>query len=180
MNALLVLLFALLFPLSHIFSGWAFSFAEISTHISLIYLPAFMRLANVLILGCAKGTVATLLGGVLLMRYFNEPLGLALLNTLCSAAGPLLALCLFQWQCRRPVELTSLKDLAWLTLIYAISNAVLHHAMWSVVDPAKLEAPQQVLWMVLGDVFGALLGAYIMKWLIVWYRQQKIKVDLLD
>jgi hypothetical protein len=34
------------------------------------------------------------------------------------------------------------------------------------------------VWMVLGDIFGALLGAYIMKWTIVNYRQYRFKADL--
>lgn len=63
MNFLLIILFAIIFPVVHIVNGWVFKFAEVSPHIGLIYLPAFMRLANVLILGRANGTVATLLGG---------------------------------------------------------------------------------------------------------------------
>lgn len=180
MNFLLIILFAVIFPIIHVLNGWVFKFAEISPHIGLIYLPAFMRLANVLILGRISGTVATLLGGMLLMQYFNETTTVALLNSLCSATGPLLALSLFKLHAKREVELTSLKDLTLLTLLYAIANAVLHHAMWSVLDPSKLVAPAQVLWMILGDINGALLGAYIMKWVIVTHRQCKLKSDLLD
>lgn len=180
MNFLLIILFAIIFPVVHIVNGWVFKFAEVSPHIGLIYLPAFMRLANVLILGRANGTVATLLGGLLLMQYFDEVTSVALLNSLCSAGGPLLALSLFRLHAKRDVELTSLKDLTFLTLIYAIANAVLHHAMWSVLDPSKLVAPVQVLWMILGDILGALLGAYIMKWVIVSHRQCRLKSDLLD
>lgn len=94
--------------------------------------------------------------------------------------GPLLALYVFKLHEKREVELTSLRDLTALTLMYAIANAVLHHAVWSVLDPSMLVAPTQVLWMVLGDIMGALLGAYIMKWVIVWHRRQKLKTDLLD
>lgn len=178
MNALLVILFAVLFPLLHVLNGWVFKFAEISPHIGLVYLPAFLRLANVLILGRVHGTLATLLGGLLLARYFDESMLEALLNTLCSAGGPLLALYLFRWHAARAVELTSLRDLTWLTLVYAVSNAVLHHAMWLVLDPTRLVAPVQIFQMVLGDIAGALLGAYIMKWSILAYRQRKVRADL--
>lgn len=180
MNALLIVLFAILYPVVHLANGWIFKFAEITPHIGLIYLPAFLRLANVLILGPFSGTLATLLGGVLLMEYFGVGTVLALLGNLCSAGGPLVALALFRLHYRRDVELTSLKDLGWITLVYSLANAILHHAMWSVVAPAKLEAPTQVLWMIVGDILGALLGAYLMKWTIVWYRQRKLKADLLD
>jgi len=90
----------------------------------------------------------------------------------------LLALFLFKLHVRRDVELTSLKDLTVLTLIYALSNAVLHHGMWSIVDRSNLVEPSQMVWMILGDIFGALLGAYIMKWGIVSYRQYRLKADL--
>lgn len=180
MNVLLIIVFSILFPLVHVVNGWVFKFSEITPHIALIYLPAFLRLAHVLILGRLSGTLATLLGGLLLMWSFNETLTVALLNSLCSAGGPLLALFLFKLHAKREVELTSLRDLTVLTLVYALTNAVLHHAMWSALDPAMLVAPTQVLWMVLGDIMGALLGAYIMKWVIVWRRRQKLEADLRD
>ena len=67
-----------------------------------------------------------------------------------------------------------------MTLIYAVSNAVLHHAMWSMLDPSKLIEPTQVLWMIVGDISGALLGAYLMKWSITTYRQYRRHSDLMD
>lgn len=180
MKFLLIALFSVFFFLIHIANGWVFRFVEISPHIGLIYLPAFLRLANVLILGTVSGTLATLLGGLLLMQYTDEATAAAMLNSLCSAAGPLVALSLFRLHAKREVELTSLKDLTLLTLVYAITNALLHHALWTWLEPATLVSPLQVLWMILGDLSGALLGAYIMKWLIVCHRQRKLKSDLLD
>jgi uncharacterized membrane protein len=180
MNTLLVILFAVFFPFSYVISSWVFGFAEISPHISLIYLPAFMRLANVLILGSFNGFLATLLGSLLLMAYLQVPAWAAVLNSLCSAGGPLVALWLFRWHSKRSVELTSLKDLTLFTLLYAVSNAVLHHLTWSLVDRSKLQAPSQVLWMILGDITGPLLGAYALKWVVVKYRACKFKAELLQ
>jgi len=180
MNALLIIAFAVLFPIVHIANGWIFKFAEISPHISLIYLPAFLRLANVLILGPRNGTLATVFGGMLLMRTFDDNSVAGLLNIGCSAFGPVVALVIFKTYTRRNFELTSLKDLGALTVIYAIANAVLHHLVWSVVDKSQLSEPIQVLWMVLGDIFGALIGAYALKWTISKYRQNKISRDLIN
>ena len=171
MSAALVIVFAVIFPLAHILNGWMFQWVEITPHISLIYLPAFLRLVNVLVLGPWHGTLSTLLGGLLLMYYTGESPPVALLNGLCSATGPLLALALFRWHMGRAVVLTSLKDLTLLTLVYALSNALLHHVLWSLLDRALLQSPTQVLWMFVGDVVGALLGAYLMKWAIQCYRQ---------
>lgn len=180
MNALLVILFAALFPITHIANGWIFKFAEISPHISLIYLPAFLRLANVLILGPRNGTLATLLGSLLLIQTFNDHPVVSMLNIVCSASGPLVALYIFKIYTHRHFELTSLKDLSALTLMYAIVNAVIYHLVWSIFDPSQLAIPIQVLWMVLGDIFGALLGAYAMKWFISEFRRRKIVKDSLD
>jgi hypothetical protein len=180
MRWLLIIVFSVIYPLAHIANGWIFRFTEISQHINLIYLPAFLRLAHVLILGRLNGSLATLIGGLLLMWYFDEGTLASWLNSVCSAGGPLLALYLFGWHAKREVELTSLKDLTVLTLLYAFSNALLHHAMWSVVDRTQLVEPSQVMWMVLGDILGALLGAYIMKWSIVGYRKYKLRADLLE
>lgn len=178
MNALLIIVFSLIFPITHIANGWIFEFAEVSSHISLIYLPAFVRLANVLVLGPLKGTLATFMGGLLLAQTFDEPFVASTLNICCSASGPLISLCIFKMYSRRNVHLTSIKDLGVLTLMYALSNAVLHHLVWSVVDPSKLSEPIQVVWMVLGDIFGALLGAYLMKWCILKYRQVQVSRNL--
>lgn len=178
MNALLIIALAVLFPVVHIANGWLFKFAEITPHISLIYLPAFLRLANVLVLGPRNGTLATLLGGVLLMRTFDDNSLSGLLNVGCSAFGPVVALVIFKTYTRRNFELTSLKDLGALTVIYAIANAVLHHLVWSVVDKSQLSEPIQVLWMVLGDIFGALIGAYVMKFSIRYFRLRQIAKDL--
>ena len=49
-----------------------------------------------------------------------------------------------------------------------------------VVDKSQLAEPVQVLWMVLGDIFGALIGAYAMKFAIEHYRLRQIAKDLGD
>ena len=80
MHILLILALAVLFPATHILSGWLFDFATLNDHISLIYLPAFLRLFNLLILGPLFGTLSTVLGCLLLLQQFNEPIELELLN----------------------------------------------------------------------------------------------------
>ena len=92
LELLLLPCFALLFVLLHFMTGWLFGFAELSSNISLLYLPAFMRMLSVLVLGKFRGTVATLLGGMLLMVFLESVSLTGLVNVFCSAAGPLLAL----------------------------------------------------------------------------------------
>lgn len=170
MQLTLILILGVLYPLTHILNGKLFAFAEITPHIGLIYLPAFLRLLNVLILKPRDGTLATLLGGVLLMQVFDNSTLVELLNIACSTGGPLIALYLFKLYFKREVNLTSPQDLAALTFLYAPANALLHHVMWSQLDPSQLQAPLQVLWMILGDITGTLLGAYCLIFVVRVYR----------
>jgi hypothetical protein len=158
------LLSALAFPFLHFSNGWVFSFLEVTPFVNLIYLPSFLRMLNVLVLGKFWGTLATALGGVFLMQMSNDQSIVSLMNVLCSASGPLLAVMAFRYFTGRDVSLQSLKDLGIVTLGYCAVNAIVHHLVWSQFDTVQLVAPQQLLWMMLGDFNGALIGAYGLKW----------------
>lgn len=161
----LIIALGILFPLLHKANAWLFAFAEISPNISLIYLPAFLRLLNVLVLGKFKGTVAGLLGGLILLALnAQDPLLLGVVNMLCSSAGPVLAVLVFEHWHKKPVKLVSLKDLGQVTLLYCLANALVHHFAWALIAPDQLRSTEQVLWMVIGDLTGTLIGAYLLKW----------------
>lgn len=156
---------AIAFPLVHLFNGWLFGFAEITPSIGLIYLPAFLRLFNVLVLGLIKGTLATFAGGLLLMLMLGGSGSIVeILSIVCSAGGPLVAVLAFRLTRGRPAQIGSLHDVAVVALIYCAANALLHHLMWSFFDPSQLASPLNLFWMALGDFNGALLGAYALKW----------------
>ena len=174
MYLLLILALAVLYPATHIFNGWLFEFATINDHISLIYLPAFLRLTNLLVLGPVFGTLTTILGGLLLIANFQESLSLALLNIACSSASPLIALMGFRIYFKRGVQLSDLRDLAALTLIYCICNSLLHHTSWLVTQPAQTFNAQEAAWMFIGDLNGALIGAYLLKALIDFMEKRGI------
>ena len=164
LEILLTLLSALIYPFLHLANGWIFNSFEFTPHVGLIYLPAFMRRLNVLVFGKFWGTLATALGGIFLMQMLNQQSTVGLLNVLCSASGPLLAVLVFRIYTGREVSLLSLKDLGIVTLVYCLANAMVHHLVWTFFDPAQLVSPQQLLWMMLGDFNGALIGAYVLKW----------------
>jgi hypothetical protein len=164
LELLLLPCFALLFVLLHFMTGWLFGFAELSSNINLLYLPAFMRMLSVLVLGKFRGTVATLLGGMLLMVFLESVSLTGLVNVFCSAAGPLLALWTFERFNGQAVKLTSLKDLSTVTVAYCVANALIHHSVWLAFDLNELGSGVQVFWMMVGDLNGALLGAYLLKW----------------
>jgi hypothetical protein len=148
----LTLLSACIYPFLHIMNGWIFSSLEITPHVGVIYLPAFVRMLNVLVLGNFKGTLATVLGGIFLMMVSRDSSVVGFLSVLCS------------FYTGRDVSLLSLKELGIVILLYSLLNALLHHLVWTLLDPAQLVRPQQFLWMMLGDFNGALIGAYALKW----------------
>ena len=163
MNLLLVLVLAVLFPAAHVLNAWLFDFANLNAHVSLIYLPAFLRLFNILVMGPVYGTLATLIGGLILLFWFNEPIVLGLLNIAASCAGPLVAMMGFRIYFKRRIQLTSLKDLSLVTVVYAICNSLFHHTTWLLLGNEQLIEPNSSFWMLIGDLNGALLGAYLFK-----------------
>ena len=153
-----------LFCAVHLFNGWALRGIEFSEHISLIYLPGFLRLVHVLILGMFWGTAATAVGGLLLMFWSHDGLLVGLANLGVSASVAMVSVVLMQLLLGRRVALTRLGDLIRLALLYATLNAALHHIVWSWLDPSQLVQPAQLFYMMLGDINGALLGAMLLRW----------------
>jgi hypothetical protein len=66
---------------------------------------------------------------------------------------------------KRPLSLARLSDLIALAVFYALLNALVHHAMWSVLDPTQLVNSNQLFFMMVGDLNGAVLGALGLRWL---------------
>ena len=152
------------FCASHLLNGWLFQAIAISDHISLIYLPAFFRLFNVLVLGLFWGTLGTAIGGVLLLAWSQDAtLWISLFNMCVSAGVAAISVVLLQMLLRRRLSITRLGDLLKLSVLYALMNALMHHVLWTVVDPSQLLYPSQVFEMMLGDLFGAMLGAWLLR-----------------
>ena len=164
-----MLLFAVimggLYCVMHLLNGWALAAIEFSDHINLIYLPGFLRLANVLLLGLFWGTASTAMGGLMLLHWSHDSLFLSFCNIATSALSPLIAVLLLRSMQRRYVALSRLSDLVQLAFLYALLNALIHHLMWSWLDPTQLMQPDQLIYMVVGDINGVLLGGLFLRWL---------------
>ena len=158
---LLLALCAPLFAAAHIFNGWVFQHWELSSHIAWIYLPAFLRVAYVLVLGPGWGFVAVFLGSLMLGGGFDENLLQASTNAFASALGPILALWLFKVLKERPLQISRLSDLVQMCILYALLNALVHHAAWSFNQPDQLMTVHQMPIMVIGDLAGAVLGSML-------------------
>jgi hypothetical protein len=131
-------------------------------------------LANVLVLGQAWGTLTTALGGVLLAAWNNNMTWVEGMNVLASSTSGLVSVWLFQIIKERPVRLLDLKDLVQLVLFYALTNALLNHVAWTLVEQDALITVHQLPMMVVGDFLGAMLGALLFNWVA-----RKLKLDQL-
>ena len=159
-----ILLLAFCVPLfagAHLFNGWVFQYFELSVHISWVYLPAFLRVAYVLVLGSVWGFSTIFLGSLLLSSDFDEHLLHNITNSVASALGPVLALGLFRLMKERALQISRLSDLVQMCLLYALLNALLHHVAWSYNQPYQFLSPDQLPIMVIGDLTGAVLGAVL-------------------
>lgn len=161
---ILVALAGVLFCAVHIANAWLFHNFEVNEHIGFIYLPRFLRLANVLILGLVWGTLGTAFGGMLLVFWLHDSLWMSICNTTASAGSAALAVGLMRFMQKRPLSLTRLQDLLQLAALYALLNALVHHVLWSMLDSTQLIDPNQLFYMVVGDLNGAILGALALRW----------------
>lgn len=161
----LAVLAGVLFCVVHLLNGWLLSSFEISNHISFLYLPSFLRLVNVLVLGMVWGTLGTAIGCLLLMPWSQDTVFLSLVNATASAGCAALAVMLMRFMQKRPLSLARFSDLLSLALLYALLNALIHHALWSMLDPSQLVNPNQLAFMMVGDINGAVIGALVLRWL---------------
>ena len=150
-----------LFAMTHLANAWLFDHISLSNHINWVYLPAFLRAAYVLILGPVWGFAAIFFGSSLLGYSSNESLVQILLNAGASATSPVLALVLFQLLKERALRIAQPSDLIQMCLLYALLNAVVHHFIWAYQQPEQLMSVSQLPIMIVGDLTGALLGAFL-------------------
>jgi hypothetical protein len=177
---ILTILASLGYTSAHLFNAWAFQVTELTSHVNWIYLPAFLRLANVIVLGSVFGSLATGLGVCTLYFFYPVTLTVLIMNCLASMMSPLLAFFIFRICARRDVLISSIRDLLILNFIYAVMNAITHHLAWIIVDPDQLMRVDQVPVMFLGDFFGACLGACLFTLIadklgLISYAEQRAK-----
>ena len=158
---ILTLLTGVTYALAHTFNGFIFRLFEFSNHISWIYLPAFLRLANVLILGSLFGSAATAIGVIIICLFGRDTVDVTTLNTAASVIGPLISFQIFKILRGREVYITQLRDLFVLTVIYSFINALTHHLAWALVEPDQFLSVSQLPIMIVGDLVGASLGAIL-------------------
>jgi len=166
-KAALMLIGSLVYMSVHLANLWVFEFWEVTPNISWVYLPSFLRLANLLILGPFWGTCATALGGAELIFLSNQIFnGLAWLNVLASCSSAVAAYGLLHLMTQRPVALTQFKELLMLAGVYTLINPSLHFILWHVIQAYTETSLQDFVAMAVGDFAGAVLGSMLFVWVV--------------
>ncbi|MDP4617580.1 MAG: hypothetical protein NWR77_01070 [Burkholderiaceae bacterium] len=132
-------------------------FSVIEAKVSMIFLPAFVRVAAVLVAGLA-GAMG-LFAGAMVLGFMQE---LAPLPNLSQAVLTALAPCLAVLVVRfalagRPMAIT-LGLFLMVALFASIFNSFLHHVFWDVYPLAEPVTLTTFWQMLVGDLAGALLG----------------------
>jgi hypothetical protein len=166
-KALLMLLGSLVYTSAHLANLWLFDFWEVTPNISWVYLPSFLRLANLLILGPLWGTFATALGGAELIFLSDQGFdGLAWLNVLASCSSAVAAYGVLRLMIHRPVSLTHLKELLLLAGLYTLINPSLHFILWQAIQAYTETSLRDFVAMAVGDLAGAVLGSVLFVWVV--------------
>ena len=162
-----MLLCSLVYMSTHLANLWAFEFWEVTPNISWIYLPSFLRLANLLILGPIWGTLATASGGAELILLAGQNSNvLAWLNVMASCSSAAIAYGLLQVMNHRFVTFTQLKELLWLAFVFALINPSLHFILWHLIQAHTDSTMQDFVAMAVGDLAGAVLGSMFFVWVV--------------
>jgi hypothetical protein len=96
---------------------------------------------------------------------WQEAWALSIANIFVSAGSAALAVTLMQILQKRKLALTRLSDLLQLAVLNALLNSLIHHAVWSVLEPSLLVDANQLPYMLVGDINGAIVGALVLRWL---------------
>jgi hypothetical protein len=158
----------------------AFALGEVLTplwevvpdRVSLVFLPAFIRVVAVLVAGLA-GALGVALGSfIVCIAYLGDSPIVALGNAIASAAGIMLAYVLVLAMGRWRDLSFELPVLAKVILIYSVLNAMLHAVFWNAMGAGYSINLIELGLMVFGDLAGVVFLFYVSRLLL---RTQRIK-----
>jgi hypothetical protein len=160
-------LFCGLYVLVYALDGLAKPFFDVvDGRISLMFLPAFIRVAAVLVAGMA-GLLGVFAGSLFVGLFVvGDPPLLAAASSLASAGGIGLAYWLTRYALRATVLPFTLSTLLTLTAFYSTFNAIVHGLVWGLVIPERLITVPQLAQMIVGDFFGVVFGFVIVRIII--------------
>jgi hypothetical protein len=146
-------LYVVLFFVNDLISPWV---GVVDDRIALIFLPAFVRVAAIVVAKLA-GLLGLFIGSFVVGLFYGEPLAVALSISFASICGILIAyLVLMQAMGLKTLPM-SLPVLMVLTVLYAPLNAVVHVFAWDGLDMTADIEVLEIAYMMLGDVMGVLV-----------------------
>lgn len=162
LSVLSALLFYCFFQLNH----WLADNLEYSQYINWLFLPGGLRVLLVLVLGFS-GALGIVLGSWA-VSLTDDPVWSWLMvgNGLISGLTPWIVMRGFiqTTDFRSSLPLITPRRLIGFVLVYAVSNALLHHLFWWLLSESKWPEVQGFLPMTIGDALGALVLLYCLKW----------------
>lgn len=134
--------------------------------ISLMFLPAFVRVAAVLVAGLA-GLLGVFAGSLFVCIFVvGDPVFLSLAHSLASAAGIGLAYALMRYSLRVNSLPFTLPVLLTLIAFYSTFNALVHGLVWALLLPERLITVSQLAMMIVGDFCGVGAGFLVVRVII--------------
>jgi len=153
-------LFVLLYELHRLLETLV---AVVDARVSLIFLPAFVRVVAVMVAGYS-GACGIFAGSLFLGIGNRDSLWVATAHAAISSLSPCLAVLLFQLAIRRNAGMFDLWTLVLIACFTSLFSALLHGAFWAEFEPTALSVGSHaVSLMMLGDLLGILLGFLLLR-----------------
>jgi hypothetical protein len=155
-------------------NDWVMQWLEYSEQIHWIFLPAGLRITLVMVMGF-PGAAGIVLGTWAVSWSDGQPWSVLMIgNGLISGLVPWLVL---RWFVSFGASLASLKTASLFAMVvaYAVINALLHHVFWSFIQPAIEMSLTGFAAMAFGDLTGACLLLYLLKWLLDHWLSPQLK-----
>jgi hypothetical protein len=151
--------FALAFIAAYELNRWIDPLVSVvDMRVSLVFLPAFVRVVAVLIAGLA-GALGVLLGALVVGVGNGDAFGTAAMHAFISAASPCLAIYLLRFALRQQALRFDALTLLLLAAFTSLFGAALHGLFWAEFEPKNLALGiDTIVLMMLGDLVGVLLG----------------------
>ncbi len=147
-------LYVLVFQVNRLFDP---VFSVIDEKVSMVFLPAFVRVAAILVAGAA-GALGLFLGALSLGLMQDLPVVANTTQAFFTALAPCLALLVLRFALAgRPLAIT-LGLFLLVALFASIFNSLLHHVFWDIYPLAQPVTMMTFWQMLAGDLAGALLG----------------------
>lgn len=160
-------LFVVLYAANEALVGWLQA-SVVSGHLDVIFLPAFVRVAAVVVAGAA-GLLGLFIASLLItVFYLQDPPVQAILQALASTLGIWAAYAVSVWAIKpqaKTAELPlSLPVLLVMSVLYCIFNALIHAIAWSISGAIDRLSVVHLAQMMLGDLVGVIVMFFITRW----------------